>query len=266
MENEINYWYASPGRRTANAFKYLWVALSSCRFSNITDSHEISKRFKIMHCMRTLNDTRPISLLSIWTGNSMTWCQINGHTNILTLPFTLLHVYVYRCLNDKLLRSMRWIVIVVVVVFFLFGNLIETTVSQVVRCCSVKCIYYYYIVCRLLGFRRAFPVTGRSINLTSEIFNICTNELRSTFFTSLQPYNNLCLTGTCRRYCDIYHPVCGQNGLIEVSAFRHFSLPHNPQRYIRQNKNKKQNKKNNNNNRTNHDTRGNWNGLSICPF
>lgn len=98
-----------------------------------------------------------------------------------------------------------------------------------------ECIYYYYIVCRLLGFRRAFPVTGRSINLTSEIFNICTNELRSTFFTSLQPYNNLCLTGTCRRYCDIYHPVCGQNGLIEVSAFRGFS--YNSQRYTHRKKN-----------------------------
>lgn len=73
-------------------------------------------------------------------------------------------------------------------------------------------------ICRLLGFRRAFPVTGRTINLTSEIFSICTMELRNTFFTSLQPYNNLCLTGTCHRYCDIYHPVCGQNGLIEVSV------------------------------------------------
>lgn len=65
MENEINYWYASLGRRTANAFKYLWVALSSCRLFQNLDSPEISKRLKIMHCMRTLNDTRPISLLSI---------------------------------------------------------------------------------------------------------------------------------------------------------------------------------------------------------
>lgn len=69
---------------------------------------------------------------------------------------------------------------------------------------------------RVLGFRRAFPVTGRIVNMTSEIFNICGKELRNTFFTSLQPYNNMCFYGTCRRYCDIYHPVCGQNGLIEV--------------------------------------------------
>lgn len=73
---------------------------------------------------------------------------------------------------------------------------------------------------RLLGFRRAFPVTGRTLNMTSEIYNIADDKLRKTFFTSLQPYSNMCFYGTCRRYCDKHHPVCGQNGLIEVSNFK----------------------------------------------
>lgn len=76
--------------------------------------------------------------------------------------------------------------------------------------------FNFCTISRLLGFRRAFPVVGRLLNVTSEIYDISDKQLRKTFFTSLQPYKNLCFYGTCRRYCDIYHPVCGTNGMLEV--------------------------------------------------
>lgn len=69
---------------------------------------------------------------------------------------------------------------------------------------------------RLLGFRRAFPVVGRLLNVTSEIYDISVEQLKNTFFTMMHPSKNLCFYGTCRRYCDIYHPVCGVNGMLEV--------------------------------------------------
>ncbi|XP_055300427.1 extracellular serine/threonine protein CG31145-like isoform X2 [Sitodiplosis mosellana] len=75
---------------------------------------------------------------------------------------------------------------------------------------------------RLLGFRRAFPVTGRILNMTSEVYDRSEKKLRNTFFTSLQPYSNKCFYGTCRRYCDIYHPVCGVNGMLEASVIAYF--------------------------------------------
>lgn len=94
-----------------------------------------------------------------------------------------------------------------------FGNLIANNFLSLAIYIYIYALDETY---RLLGFRRAFPVTGRIVNMTSEIYNICGSELRNTFFTSLQPYNNLCFYGTCKRYCDIYHPVCGTNRLIEV--------------------------------------------------
>ena len=46
---------------------------------------------------------------------------------------------------------------------------------------------------RLLGFRRAVPVTGRHINITTEIYELAEADLLKTFFIS--PAGNLCFHG-----------------------------------------------------------------------
>lgn len=46
---------------------------------------------------------------------------------------------------------------------------------------------------RLLGFRRAIPVTGRKINITSDIYELAEADLLKTFFVS--PSGNLCFHG-----------------------------------------------------------------------
>ena len=71
---------------------------------------------------------------------------------------------------------------------------------------------------RLLGFRRAMPVTGRLLNITSEIFNVTEEySLLQTFFIS--PSNNLCFHGECKRYCDMAYAICGNPDKIEVKRF-----------------------------------------------
>ncbi|XP_033215034.1 extracellular serine/threonine protein CG31145 [Belonocnema kinseyi] len=68
---------------------------------------------------------------------------------------------------------------------------------------------------RLLGFRRAMPVTGRRLNMTTEIYQITTGDILKTFFIS--PAGNLCLHGRCTYYCDTSHAVCGNPDLLEGS-------------------------------------------------
>lgn len=70
---------------------------------------------------------------------------------------------------------------------------------------------------RLLGFRRATPVTGRSLNVTTEMYELSEPEFKQTFFVSPQPDSNLCFYGICRRYCDPYHPICAKNDMVEVN-------------------------------------------------
>ena len=53
---------------------------------------------------------------------------------------------------------------------------------------------------RLLGFRRAIPVTGRTLNITSDIYSLAEGDLLKTFFIS--PAGNLCFHGKCSYYCD----------------------------------------------------------------
>lgn len=60
------------------------------------------------------------------------------------------------------------------------------------------------------------PVVGRIFNMTSEIFEITDRGLKQTFFISPQPDNNHCFYGECKRYCDVFHPVCGKKDLLEV--------------------------------------------------
>lgn len=101
-------------------------------------------------------------------------------------------------------------------------NTMEQLCIVVLHCmCASKLNFtfsFFNTIVRLLGFRRAFPVTGRILNITSEIYEHSGKKLRETFFTSLQPYSKLCFYGTCLIYCDIHHPVCGVNGMLEVKT------------------------------------------------
>ncbi|EFN69593.1 Dentin matrix protein 4 [Camponotus floridanus] len=68
---------------------------------------------------------------------------------------------------------------------------------------------------RLLGFHRAMPVSGRTLNITTEIYQIADGELLKTFFVS--PAGNLCFHGKCSYYCDTAHAVCGSPDTLEGS-------------------------------------------------
>lgn len=82
-----------------------------------------------------------------------------------------------------------------------------------------KCISYEFHIKfnRLLGFRRVTPVTGRSLNVTTEMYELSEPEFKQTFFVSPQPDSNLCFYGICERYCDPYHPICAKNDMLEVN-------------------------------------------------
>ncbi|XP_049948239.1 extracellular serine/threonine protein CG31145-like [Schistocerca serialis cubense] len=68
---------------------------------------------------------------------------------------------------------------------------------------------------RLLGFRRAMPVSGRVLNMTSELYELADGELLKTFFVS--PSDNLCFHGRCSYYCDTAHAICGNPDTLEGS-------------------------------------------------
>ena len=50
---------------------------------------------------------------------------------------------------------------------------------------------------RLLGFRRAVPVSGRRINITEDIYELAEHDLLKTFFIS--PAGNVCFHGEAQR-------------------------------------------------------------------
>lgn len=69
----------------------------------------------------------------------------------------------------------------------------------------------------VLGFRRAGPVAGRTINITHEIERFLTSaEMLDTFYTS--PANNRCFYGKCIFYCTIEYAFCGHGDMINGSA------------------------------------------------
>lgn len=72
-----------------------------------------------------------------------------------------------------------------------------------------------YHLDRVLGFRRAMPVTGRLLNITKEIFEVADDNLMHTSFIS--PANNLCFHGKCSYYCDTGHAICGHPDTLEGS-------------------------------------------------
>jgi hypothetical protein len=59
------------------------------------------------------------------------------------------------------------------------------------------------------------PVTGRVLNMTTELQALADGELLKTFFVS--PSNNLCFHGKCSYYCDTAHAICGSPDTLEGS-------------------------------------------------
>lgn len=59
------------------------------------------------------------------------------------------------------------------------------------------------------------PVTGRLLNITTEIFNVADAELLHTSHVS--PVGNLCFYGQCSYYCDSGHAICGHPDTLEGS-------------------------------------------------
>lgn len=76
-------------------------------------------------------------------------------------------------------------------------------------------IILFLLFFRILGFRRAMPVTGRKLNITKEIYQVTDDNLLKTFFVS--PSNNLCFHGKCSYYCDTSHAICGNPDTLEGS-------------------------------------------------
>lgn len=69
---------------------------------------------------------------------------------------------------------------------------------------------------RILGFRRAMPVSGRMVNITSELMaQVTSSDLLKTFFVS--PDRNICFHGQCSYYCDTSHAICGNPDTLEGS-------------------------------------------------
>ncbi|XP_058796530.1 extracellular serine/threonine protein CG31145 [Phymastichus coffea] len=68
---------------------------------------------------------------------------------------------------------------------------------------------------RLLDFRRCMPVTGRLLNMTTEIYQVTDGDILKTFFVS--PAGNLCFHGKCTYYCDTSHAICGSPDMLEGS-------------------------------------------------
>jgi len=72
------------------------------------------------------------------------------------------------------------------------------------------------MVHRILGFRRAMPVSGRLVNITSELMaQVTASDLLKTFFVS--PDKNVCFHGQCSYYCDTSHAICGNPDMLEGS-------------------------------------------------
>lgn len=69
---------------------------------------------------------------------------------------------------------------------------------------------------RMLEFRRAMPVSGRLVNITSELMaQVTASDLLKTFFVS--PDKNVCFHGQCSYYCDTSHAICGNPDMLEGS-------------------------------------------------
>ena len=94
-----------------------------------------------------------------------------------------------------------------------------------------SCFIFDILFFRLLGFRRAMPVTGRLLNITTEIYQVADDDLLKTFFVS--PSSNLCFHGKCSYYCDTSHAICGNPDTLEGSFAAFLPAYEQTQRKVR---------------------------------
>jgi extracellular serine/threonine protein kinase FAM20C len=74
------------------------------------------------------------------------------------------------------------------------------------------------------------PVVGRTLNITSEIYQLADDDLLKTFFIS--PSNNVCFHGKCSYYCDTSHAICGNPDTLEGSFAAFLPTYENAQRKV----------------------------------
>lgn len=58
-------------------------------------------------------------------------------------------------------------------------------------------------------------MTGRLLNMTTDLYQKADGELLKTFFIS--PSDNMCFHGKCSYYCDTSHAICGNPDSLEGS-------------------------------------------------
>lgn len=88
----------------------------------------------------------------------------------------------------------------------------------------------HVFLCRLLGFRRASPTTGRVVNIMKEFYPLADEEFLKTFYVS--PAGNDCFHGECEYYCDSNHPICGLPDTLEGSFAAFFPIHENATRKV----------------------------------
>lgn len=70
---------------------------------------------------------------------------------------------------------------------------------------------------QLLGFRRAVPVAGRTMNMFTELFDHIDESFMSQFFFAPPPSKIFCFYGKCSKLCEIDFPFCGNPDYLEGS-------------------------------------------------
>lgn len=76
-------------------------------------------------------------------------------------------------------------------------------------------MFLIIIVFSVLGSRRAMPVIGRKVNMITDLLRVMDGPIRRTFHISAA--GNWCFSGITEQYSDSYHPVCGENVMLEVA-------------------------------------------------
>lgn len=82
----------------------------------------------------------------------------------------------------------------------------------------------------MLGFRRAIPTVGRKMNIMEELYPLADDNFVQTFYTSAG--GNKCFFGKCEKYCDTFHPICGNPNIIEVSLASYLPTEKNATRHV----------------------------------
>lgn len=80
---------------------------------------------------------------------------------------------------------------------------------------SIICFQKKKMCYRVMGSRRAMPVSGRTLHMVIDILRLAYPDLQYGFFIS--PANNLCFFETSfQQYGDTFDPVCGDGYILEV--------------------------------------------------